>query len=171
MKPGDFQERLDWISGVRQHPFDGVIIAVPAVFLVVAGFQLEVVGAFAVIQIVLGLFAHANVRWRLRPLHRVVMTPEYHHWHHSNTPESIHSNYSVFLPLWDIVWGTYYMPADRRPEVYGNSETTTPAHLPGQMLWPFGKDARRRYPFPPEWKRRLRHPFRRPFRGPVPSAS
>ena len=123
-------ERLDWISGIRAHPFDGVIIAVPAVFLVAAGFQLEVVGVFAVIQFVIGLFAHANVRWRLRPLHRIVMTPEFHHWHHANHPESIHTNYSVFLPLWDMIWGTYHMPADRRPEVYGASEPFPPS-VPG----------------------------------------
>jgi len=153
-------ERLDWISGIRAHPFDGVIIAVPAVVLLAAGFQLEVVGVFAVVQFLIGLFAHANVRWRLRPLHRIVMTPEFHHWHHANYPESIHTNYSVFLPLWDIVWGTYHMPADRRPEIYGASEPFPPS-VPGQMLYPFRGDTRRRYPFPPAWRRRLRHPFRR----------
>ncbi|MEZ5246219.1 MAG: sterol desaturase family protein [Acidimicrobiales bacterium] len=155
-------ERMDWISGIRVHPFDGVIVAVPAVMLIAAGFQLEVVGAAAVIQTILGLFAHANVRWRLRPLHRIVMTPEFHHWHHSNTPESIHSNYSVFLPLWDTVWGTYYMPADRRPEVYGNGEHTPPS-VPGQLLAPFRRPLRDRYPFPPAWRTRLARlvPFRR----------
>lgn len=155
-------ERMDWISGIRVHPFDGIIIAVPAVMLVAAGFQLEVVGAAAIIQTIIGLFAHANVRWRLRPLHRIVMTPEFHHWHHSNTPESIHSNYAVFLPLWDMVWGTYYMPADRRPEVYGNGENTPPS-VPGQLLAPFRSPLRDRYPFPPAWKRRLLRfvPFRR----------
>jgi len=155
-------ERMDWISGIRVHPFDGIIIAVPAVMLVAAGFQLEVVGAAAIIQTILGLFAHANVRWRLRPLHRIVMTPEFHHWHHSNTPESIHSNYSVFLPLWDMIWGTYYMPTDRRPQVYGNGENTPPS-VPGQLLAPFRKPLRSRYPFPPAWRARLLRfvPFRR----------
>jgi len=155
-------ERMDWISGIRVHPFDGIIIAVPAVMLVAAGFQLEVVGAAAIVQAIIGLFAHANVRWRLRPLHRIVMTPEFHHWHHSNTPESIHSNYSVFLPFWDMVWGTYYMPADKRPEVYGNGENTPPS-VPGQLLAPFQQPLRSRYPFPPALKARLLRfvPFRR----------
>ncbi len=26
-----------------------------------------------------------------------------------------HTNYSVFLPIWDILFGTYFMPSDRRP--------------------------------------------------------
>lgn len=133
--------RMDWISGIRVHPFDGVLIAVPVVFALVAGFQLEVVGGFAIVQFLVGLFAHANVRWRLRPLHRIVMTPEFHHWHHGNHPESIHTNYSVFLPLWDIIFGTYYMPRDRRPQRYGVGEAV-PDGVVGQMLYPF----RRRSP-------------------------
>lgn len=155
-------EKMDWISGIRAHPFDGVIIVIPAVFLLVAGFQLEVVGVAAVVQAVLGLLAHANIRWRLRPLHRIVMTPEFHHWHHSCHPEAIHTNYSVFLPLWDMIWGTYYMPADRRPLVYGQNENS-PTSVPGQMLSPFSREQREKYPFPPAWRARLRRlvPFRR----------
>lgn len=160
--------RLDWISGIRTHPFDGALIAVPAAVLIAAGFQLEVVGLLAVIQTILGIFAHANVRWRLRPLHRIVMTPEFHHWHHANDPESIHTNYSVFLPLWDIVWATYFMPADRRPEVYGLDDPMPPS-MPGQLLAPFRGELRERYPFPPGLRRHLRR-FN-PFRRRTPTAS
>ena len=113
---------LDWVSGFRNHPFEAAILAPPFVFLVVAGFTAEFAGILAVVQIVTGLFLHANVRWRLKPLHRIIITPEFHHWHHSNDPGAHNSNYSVFLPLWDIVFGTYFMPADRRPETYGVDE-------------------------------------------------
>ncbi len=156
-------ERMDWIAGIRQHPFDGLIIVVPAVFLIIAGLPTEVVGAVALVRTVIGLAAHANVRWRLRWLHPIVMTPEFHHWHHANYPESIYTNYSVGLPIWDIIWGTYRMPEDLRPEVYGCNDPIPPS-VPGQMLYPFRADTRKRYPFPPEWRRQLRRlvPFRRP---------
>ena len=138
--------KMDWISGIRQHPFDGFIIIGPVVFLIVAGFPVDVVGAFAVVQTILGLMAHANVRWRLRPLHKIVMTPEFHHWHHANYPESIHTNYSVFLPLWDIIWGTYRMPADQRPERYGVDEPM-PDTVTAQLLHPFKREVRQLHPF------------------------
>lgn len=144
-------EHLDWVSGFRGHPFDGAIAAPPFLFLLGAGFSAEFSGALAVIQIVTGLFLHANVRWRWRPLHRVVITPEFHHWHHANEPDAINTNYSVFLPLWDILFKTYYMPADRRPQRYGVSEPI-PASIPGQILHPF-RD------LPPIWWY-LRHPLR-----------
>jgi sterol desaturase/sphingolipid hydroxylase (fatty acid hydroxylase superfamily) len=120
---------LDWVSGFRSHPLDGTLIAPAFVFLVVAGFSPQFTGALAVIQIVIGIFLHANVRWRLRWLHRLIITPEFHHWHHANEPGAINSNYSVFLPAWDLLFGTYFMPSDRRPTRYGVSE-----HIPEGML-------------------------------------
>ena len=115
-------EHLDWISGFRNHPLDGTLIAPAFVFLLAAGFEAEFTGLLAIVQFVLGIFLHANVRWRLRYLHRIVITPEFHHWHHANEPGAINSNYSVFLPAWDIIFGTYFMPKDRRPMRYGVTE-------------------------------------------------
>jgi sterol desaturase/sphingolipid hydroxylase (fatty acid hydroxylase superfamily) len=112
-------ERLDWVSGLRGHPFDGALLAPPFVLLLAAGFTAQLAGALAIVQIVTGLFLHANVRWRWRPLHRIVITPEFHHWHHADEPAAHNANYSVFLPLWDLLFGTYYMPRDRRPQLYG----------------------------------------------------
>ncbi|MFN3256826.1 MAG: sterol desaturase family protein [Ilumatobacter sp.] len=129
-------EHLDWVSGFRNHPFDGAILAPPFVLLMAAGFDAQFTGILAVIQIASGLFLHANVRWRLRPLHRIVITPEFHHWHHTNERAAHHSNYSVFLPLWDTLFGTYFMPSDRRPQVYGIDEPM-PLTLVGQLRQPF----------------------------------
>ena len=147
-------ETLDWVSGFRQHPFDGVILAPAFAFLLGAGFSGEYAGALTFVQIITGIFLHANVRWRLRPLHRVIITPEFHHWHHTNEPKAIHSNYSVFLPFWDVAFGTYFMPSNRRPETYGIDEYM-PEGLVGQMLWPLrGMDN----PLRIVW-RGLRHPI------------
>ncbi len=144
-------ESLDWISGFRNHPFDGAIVAPPFVFLLAAGFSAEFSGALAIIQLVLGLFLHANVRWRLRPLHRIVITPEFHHWHHANEPEGVNTNYSVFLPLWDIVFGTYSMPRHKRPQRYGVDEYV-PSGIAAQLRHPLRGAGN---PF-----RHLRHPIR-----------
>lgn len=129
-------EHLDWISGFRSHPFDGALVAPPFFFLLAAGFSAEFSGALAIIQIVAGLFLHANVRWRLRPLHRLIITPEFHHWHHTNEPDAINTNYSVFLPAWDLIFGTYFMPRHRRPSVYGVSEEI-PRGMWRQLMHPF----------------------------------
>lgn len=129
-------EHLDWVSGFRGHPLDGVLLAPAFVMLLVAGFSPEFSGFLLVVQLVTGFFLHANVRWRWRPFQRIVITPEFHHWHHSNEPDAHCSNYSVFLPLWDILFGTYFMPEDRRPMVYGVNGPVS-AGIVGQLLDPF----------------------------------
>ena len=143
--------RLDWVSGVRTHPLDGALIGPAFVLLLAAGFSPQVTGTVALVQIVSGLFLHANVRWRLRPLHRIIATPEFHHWHHANEPDAINTNYSAFLPVWDLVFRTYHLPRDRRPQRYGVSE-----HVPTGLI------AQLRHPLRglgnPRWW--LRHPIR-----------
>jgi sterol desaturase/sphingolipid hydroxylase (fatty acid hydroxylase superfamily) len=111
--------QMDWVSGLRVHPLDGAFVAPPIVFLLAAGLPLKVTGALALIQLAIGLFLHANVRWRWRPVQRIVATPEFHHWHHVNEPDALNHNYASFLPIWDLVFGTWFLPEDRRPEKYG----------------------------------------------------
>ena len=131
-------EHMDWVSGFRVHPFDGVLIAPGFFFLIGAGVDAEVAGVFAVLQIVLGIFFHANVRVRWRWLDRIACNPEFHHWHHANEPDSIGHNYSAALPVWDLMFGTFFMPKHtigRRPRRYGLDEPL-PRNLVGQITHP-----------------------------------
>jgi sterol desaturase/sphingolipid hydroxylase (fatty acid hydroxylase superfamily) len=144
-------EHLDWVSGFRAHPFDGTLIAPAFIFLIAAGFSPEITGAFAIFQIILGLLLHANVKFRFRWLHPFLGTPEMHHWHHSNETDAVWTNYGAALPLWDQVFGTYYMPKDKRPSVYGIDEHIEP-NMIDQLMYPLGQIGN---PF-----NIIRHPFR-----------
>ncbi len=131
-------EHMDWVSGFRIHPFDGVVIAPAFFFLLGAGFGAELAGVFAVFQIILGLFFHANVRVRWRALDLIVANPEFHHWHHSSEDDAVGHNYGAALPWWDLVFGTFFMPkhrTGRRPARYGVSEPL-PHDLVGQLSYP-----------------------------------
>ncbi|HNJ97877.1 MAG TPA: sterol desaturase family protein [Ilumatobacteraceae bacterium] len=132
---------LDWVSGFRTHPFDSIFIAPGIAFLIAAGFDNKVTGILAVLQFLVGLGAHLNVRFRLRPLWPVVLTPEFHHWHHELATEAHHTNYSTFLPVWDIVFGTYRMPRDQRPQQYG-IPGPMPDGIVQQLLFPFRRTSR-----------------------------
>jgi hypothetical protein len=65
---------LDWVSGFRNHPLDGAFMAPVFAFFIGAGFDGRITGGLAAVQFVIGLWAHLNVRWRLRPLHRTSTT-------------------------------------------------------------------------------------------------
>ncbi len=146
-------EKLDWLSGIRVHHLDGFLLGPPVLLLIAAGFPAEITGGIAILQMIVGLFLHANVRWRLRPLHRIIATPDFHHWHHANEPASIHTNYAAFLPIWDQLFGTYRVPKDRQPSLYGIDEPH-PTSFVGLLTTPL-KGLRL-----PKRLRRLRHPRR-----------
>lgn len=129
-------EDLDWLSSVRVHPLNDMVNRViPAIIVILAGFApVALAGAlpfFAVYAILL----HANVDWRFGPLARVIASPAFHRWHHTSEAEGRDRNFAGLLPVWDILFGTFYMP-DRRPERFGIGEPV-PGTLWGQLAWPF----------------------------------
>jgi len=81
------------------------------------------------------IFQHANVRWDFGPLRRVFASPTFHRWHHTSAEEGRDKNFAGLLPLWDILFGTYYMPA-QQPSQFGVAEPI-PGDLIGQLVWPF----------------------------------
>jgi len=57
------------------------------------------------------IFIHSNVR--MDRLHRLVpflSTPQFHWIHHSKLPEHQDKNYAIWLPVFDVVFGSYYRP-------------------------------------------------------------
>ena len=56
-------------------------------------------------------FIHANVRMdRLHRLLPFFSTPQYHWIHHSKMPEHQDKNFAIWLPVYDIAFGSYYHP-------------------------------------------------------------
>ncbi len=130
---------LDWVSGFRNHPLDGAFIAPAFAFVLAAGFDPQITGVLAVLQFVVGIWAHLNVRWRLRKLRYLVLTPDFHHWHHANEPEAINTNFSTLLPVWDVLFGTFRVPHGPGPQRYGVDEPV-PLSIGRQLLYPFRRE-------------------------------
>src|SRR4029450_2881346 len=64
-----------------------------------------------VVETIVGLPAHANIRFRLPGwLHRFVVTPEFHRIHHADDRRLGNSNFSVVFPVWDMLFGTHSDP-------------------------------------------------------------
>lgn len=128
---------LDWLAAVRVHPVNDALMRVAGTLPVVAlGFApIAVAGVVPVITF-MAILLHANVDWDWGPLRRVVASPCFHRWHHTSEAEGRDRNFAGILPLWDILFGTYYMPKGRVPTGFG-TETPVPPGLVGQLLFPF----------------------------------
>ncbi len=81
--------------------------------------------------------------WRFHEVHHsspdldwLVVTAEYHHWHHVLARSDHDKNYGEFTGLFDVLFGTYLLPAERRPGGYGTSGNL-PDDYVGQMVAPF----------------------------------
>lgn len=121
-------EEMDWLVNSRAHPVDLVFVRlcslVPMYLLGLAqplGDRLDIVPMLVTVAGTFwGFFIHANVNWRFGGLERLVSTPAFHHWHHTNdAPAVTNKNYASLLPWMDKCFGTYYLPAKEWPTRYG----------------------------------------------------
>jgi lathosterol oxidase len=136
-------ETLDWLAGSRLHLVDIVVTrGLSFVPLYVLGFALPAVYAYLVFVSFLAVFIHANVRFDLRALDGVLVTPRFHHWHHAASP--VDKNFAVHLPWLDHLFGTAHLPARRWPEAYGIEGHPVPEGYWRQLAWPFRPGAARR---------------------------
>ena len=130
-------EELDWLGSLRVHPVNDLVNklaqATPVLLL---GFNPTVTLSTAPVLTFYALFLHANVNWDFGPLRSVISTPVFHRWHHSRDREAWDKNFAGLLPVWDILFGTYYMPKGRSPENFGICEPMPKGYL-GQLWEPF----------------------------------
>jgi lathosterol oxidase len=127
-------EAMDWLAGSRLHLVDAIVTrSLTYVPIYVLGFPQSAIVVYVVVVVVQATFIHANVRWEFRPVRGVIATPCFHHWHHSAEREAINKNFAVHTPIWDWLFGTYYLP-DRWPANYGLSGND---HVPSGWLRQF----------------------------------
>ena len=100
------------------------------------GFAPIAVAGIVPVLTFMAILVHANLDWDWGPLRGVVASPRFHRWQHTSDKEARDKNFAGLLPVWDIVFGTYYMPKNQRPREFGTS-TAVPAGLVGQLVFPF----------------------------------
>jgi sterol desaturase/sphingolipid hydroxylase (fatty acid hydroxylase superfamily) len=80
-----------------------------------------------VLTALLGI-GHLNVRWQVGRASLFYCSPQMHRIHHSHLPQHQDRNFAFVLPLWDVIFGTYYAPSwDEFPPtgVEGEKEITS----------------------------------------------
>ena len=102
------------MNAARFHPLDlATLYFLGYLPLVALGCPEEVVLLFAMFDAVFGMLQHCNVDVRLGPLNWIFSMAEPHRWHHSRSIAEASSNYGSNLIVWDVVFGTFFLPAAR----------------------------------------------------------
>ena len=123
-------EDLDWISAARFHPVNILLGTVLVdVALLLAGISPNVmlwVGPFTTATSAL---VHANLNWTFGPFKYVLASPVFHRWHHTAADRGGSSNFAGTFPIWDLLFGTFYMPENELPDAYGIDDQSFPERL------------------------------------------
>jgi sterol desaturase/sphingolipid hydroxylase (fatty acid hydroxylase superfamily) len=101
-----------WQAGVRSSIIQQTLVNVP---YICAGVLLNIgpwwmAWAIALKNIAVNDLQHLNVRWGNHWLEWFIVTPRYHHIHHSEDPAHYRCNLAAIFPIWDHIFGTYFDP-------------------------------------------------------------
>ena len=132
-------EYMDWLAGSRNHilqTFSDRIFAIIPLYLIGPDkAAIDIYISFAAFQAV---YVHANVNIPVGYLRYILVTPKFHHWHHSSQKPAIDTNYSVHTPLFDVIFKTYHMPKLHWPSHYG-TVPRLPRTFLKQLMYPILK--------------------------------
>lgn len=132
-------KELDWLSSVRVHPVNEALTrAAQVVPLFALGFRGQVLVGLTPLFTLYALALHANVPWDLGPLRYVLASPAFHRWHHTTEERGLDKNFAALFPIWDLLFGTFYLPAGEQPTVFGVRDEV-PSGFWAQLVWPFRK--------------------------------
>ena len=132
---------VDWIAGSRLHLVDILITrSLSYIPLYALGFSMAAFYTYVAIVSIQAVAAHANTRLPFGYLKYLLVTPQYHHWHHTEDPKFYDRNFAIHLPLVDMLFGTYYLPGDQWRDSFGLATTQFPKGYLRQLVYPFFTD-------------------------------
>ena len=131
-------EKMDWIAGSRVHVVEllltRMLILLPLVLL---GFDQSAVNAYIAFVAFQAVFDHANISVNPSYLRYVFVTPNFHHWHHSQDREALDKNYAAHFSFLDYIFGTAVDSQKMWPEKYGVLGNYVPKGFFAQFVFPF----------------------------------
>jgi len=133
-------ERLYWFNAIRIHPLEpllqGFLWGIPLAFV---NAPVEIVFVTGLFRNTASRFQHTNMDVILGPFDYIFSTPKNHRYHHSKKISEGNSNYAGDVILWDLLFGTFYLPKGKTPsDDIGLADMPNyPQHWVGLMLAPF----------------------------------
>ena len=130
--------KIRWSTTARVHvvnEFFNYVAAVAPAFLL--GFPIGMILAMIPVVTWYAVAAHTDWNPSYGPLAKIFASPRFHRWHHTMSDEGGNKNFSNVFSLWDRVFGTYYLPADKTPTVFGLDNDALPENYFAQLVSPW----------------------------------
>jgi sterol desaturase/sphingolipid hydroxylase (fatty acid hydroxylase superfamily) len=133
--------RLYWLNVGRFHPIEKALqFMLDSLPFVLLGVAQEVFALYFVFYAVNGFFQHCNIKLRFGVLNYLVSSAELHRWHHSRLPAESNNNYGNNVIVWDLLFGTWFLPREQRVGELGLLNRRYPLGFMEQMVTPLTPD-------------------------------
>jgi sterol desaturase/sphingolipid hydroxylase (fatty acid hydroxylase superfamily) len=131
-------EQLYWLNTARFHPIEKTLqMTLDSLPFLLMGVDERVLALYYIAYSSNGFFQHCNIDVRYGFLNYVVGSAETHRWHHSRVPRESNANYGNTVIIWDVLFGTWFLPKDREIAELGLQERDYPKSFLGLMGAPF----------------------------------
>lgn len=130
--------KLYWLNVGRFHPIEkSMQFLFDTLPFIIMGVSEEVLALYFVFYAINGFFQHCNIELRLGFLNYLISGPELHRWHHSKRIKESNNNYGNNLIVWDLLFGTWFLPKNRLVGDIGLLNREYPMDFMRQMKAPF----------------------------------
>lgn len=134
-------KRLYFFNAARFHFVDWMVLtAIEVLVLFAMGADPRIIALAVVFIQTHGLFQHSNIDVKLGFLNWIFSGPELHRWHHSKLIEESDTNFGNNVIVWDILFGTYFLPKNRQVGVLGLINPDFPQTYWGQLKAAFARE-------------------------------
>ncbi len=131
-------EQLYWLNTARFHPLEKVLqLSLDSLPFLLMGVDERVFALYYLSYAMNGFFQHGNIRLRYGFLNYLVGSAETHRWHHSRLPAESNHNYGNTVIIWDLLFGTFFLPRDREIADLGLQDRAYPKSFLRLLAAPF----------------------------------
>ncbi|WP_455198546.1 GH3 family domain-containing protein [Kaarinaea lacus] len=131
-------DKLYWLNTGRFHPLEKAIqFLFDSLPFILMGVSAEVLALYFVFYATNGFFQHSNIHLKFGFLNYIISTAELHRWHHARDIKESSNNYGNNVIIWDLVFGSWFLPRDRQVSELGLFNTYYPMRFVEQLKTPF----------------------------------
>ena len=131
-------EQLYWLNTGRFHPLEKMLqMSLDSVPFLLMGVAPGVLALYYLSYAANGFFQHCNIDLRYGVLNYIVGSAETHRWHHAREPRDSNANYGNTVIVWDVLFGTWFLPRDRQITELGLRDAAYPKSFLRLLAAPF----------------------------------
>ena len=131
---------MDWLASSKMHIIEIILLrGITIIPMQVLGFDQIAIYAYLILVYFYSTYVHSNLKFNIECVKSFIVTPRFHHWHHGIEREAIDVNFAIHFPIFDRLFGTYYMPKNVWPSGYGVRGTKIKSGIINQFFHPFKK--------------------------------